>query len=438
MLICRLLCDVVHEEEGNKMRRLVILAVAFCFATVAYAQQQGVAPYDVLVRSAKIYVGYKDFDKAQMFLDSAVHNYPDQPEAHYWLGTLLHDRADFIGMMGQFRKFDEIYAKAKAANDNKFVKACEKEDTPKQIGIYKRSAFAKSSQEGVKQLKLADSLAKETRSISDEAAKAEQLKQVQALYDKARSLFELCLAIDDTVSGVYTNLGLVEAQKGNTQAALDLFRKAHQLSPKDKELLFSLASTHYKLTDFDSAAYYYGAFAEEDSLNREAALINQAMCYQSLKDETRLEKTLDRILQVNPQNADILYQRGVLNIRKASGKAIADSAAALDSLAALHPTDKALEKAKADLLTYRLGYYQKALPDFKTAAELTKTDPDYWYWYGNAAMFSEKMDDARTAYSRCVEIKPDSQDCWCSLEIVFAKLKMLKEMQEASIKCGKK
>jgi tetratricopeptide (TPR) repeat protein len=419
------------------MSRFVTFAVAFCFAAAAYAQQ-GAAPYDVLVRSAKIYVGYKDFDKAQMFLDSAVNNYPEQPEAHYWLGSLLHDRADFTGMMEQFRKFDEIYSKAKATNDKKLVKACEKDDTPKQIGKYKLSAFAKSSQEGVKQLKLADSLAKEIRNLPDDSATAEQGKQVQALYDKARSLFELCLAIDDTISGVYTNLGLVEGQRGNLQAALDLYRKAHQLSPKDKELLFSLASTHFKLASFDSAAHYYGAFADEDSLNREAALINQAMCYQALKDEPRLEGTLDRILQVNPQNADILYQRGVLNIRKASSRTIADSAATLDSLAALHSADKALEKAKADLLSYRLGFYKKALPDFKAAAELTKTDPDYWYWYGNAAMFSDKMDEARGAYSKCIEIKPDSQDCWCSLEVVYAKLKMLKEMQEAAVKCGKK
>ena len=86
----------------------------------------------------------------------------------------------------------------------------------------------------------------------------------------------------------------------------------------------------------------------------------------------------------------------------------------LDSIGALRPNDKAIEKAKADLLTYRLGFYQKAFPDFKAAAELTKTDSDYWYWYGNTAMLSEKMDDARTAYSECVEVKPDNQDCWCS------------------------
>jgi tetratricopeptide (TPR) repeat protein len=309
---------------------------------------------------------------------------------------------------------------------------------PKQIKDYSRSAFAKNFSDGVVQLKLADSLARESRNLTDDTAKTQQQKLVNQLFDKANSLFAECLTIDDTVSGVYTNIGLVESAKGNSQGALDMYLKAHQLAPNDKELLFSLASTFSSLQQHDSAAHYFGIFADRDSLNREAALINQAMSYQAMNDERRLEATLDNIIKVNPQSAEILYQRGVLYIRQASAKALTDSTAILDSIAQQRPNDKAIEKAKADLLSYRRGLYEKAFPDFKTAAELTKTDSDYWYWFGTAAMLTDKMDDARTAYAKCVEVKPDNEDCWCQLALVYAKLKLQKEFDEASAKCPKK
>jgi tetratricopeptide (TPR) repeat protein len=403
---------------------------------MTYAQQ-GVLPYDVLMRSGKIRTQAKDLDKALEFFNTAVKNYPDQPEAHYWLGTLYHDRSNFKEMISQFRQFDEIYTKAKSSGDKKLIKNCEKDDMPKLIKDYSRSAFMKDFTDGVAQLKQADSLAKESRNLADDTAKAGQEKLVNQLFDKASSLFAECLTIDDTVSGVYTNIGLVESKKGNNQGALDMYRKAHQLTPNDNQLLFSLASTFSSLQQNDSAAFYFGAFAEKDSLNREAALVNQAMCYQAMNDEKRLEGSLDNIIKVNPQNAEILYQRGVLYIRQASAKVLTDSTTILDSIARQRPNDQAIEKAKADLLSYRRGLYAKAFPDFKAAAELTKTDSEYWYWFGTTAMLTDKMDDARTAYVKCVEVKPDNQDCWCQLALVYAKLKMQKEFDEASVKCPK-
>jgi tetratricopeptide (TPR) repeat protein len=398
-----------------------------------------VAPYDVLLRSGKVYLTQaKDPDKAMELFITAIKNYPDQPEAHCQLGTIYYDRSNFKEMILQFHQFDEIYAKAKLSGDKKLIKNCEKEDMPKQIQVYSRSAFAKDFSDGVVQLKFADSLARESRNLTDDTARIKQQKLVDQLFDKANSLFAECVTIDDTVAGVYTNIGLVESRKGNNEGALDMYRKAHQLAPNDNQLLFSLASTFSSLQQHDSAAFYFGSFADRDSLNREAALINEAMCYQAMNDEKRFEVSLDNIIKVNPQNAEILYQRGVLYVRQASAKALTDSTAILDSIAQKRPDDKATEKAKADLLSYRRGLYEKAFPDFKAAAELTPEDSDYWYWYGTTAMLTDKMDDALTAYVKCVKVKPDNQDCWCQLVLVYAKLNLKKDFDEASVKCPKK
>jgi tetratricopeptide (TPR) repeat protein len=432
-----MLCDDIHYKEGSEMKKLVIFACLICLATVAYAQQ-GAQPYDVLMRSGKIYMQSKDYDKAMDFFTTAVKNYPNEPEAHYCLGLLYHDKADFKEMIKELNKYNEIYDKARLEGNKKLIKNCEKDDMPKQANTLRLSAFTKSFSEGVVQLKLADSLARESSNLTDDSLRIQQQKLVDQLYNKATSLFSECLTIADTVAGVYTNIGLVESKKGNRQGALDMYRKAHQLAPGDNQLLFSIASTFASLEQNDSAAFYFGAFADKDSLNREAALINQAMCYQAMDDEKSFETSLNNIIKVNPQNAEIRYQRGVLYIRQASAKALTDSTAVLDSLAQLRPNDKAIDKAKADLLAYRRGLYEKAHPDFKTAAELTKTDSDYWYWFGTTAMLTDKMDDALTAYGKCVEVKPDNTDCWCQLSMVYAKLKMQKEFDEASAKCPKK
>jgi tetratricopeptide (TPR) repeat protein len=416
------------------MKRLAIFAYLICFATVIYAQQ-GVKPYDVLMRSGKIYRDLKDLNKAFESFSLAAENYPDQPEAHFWLGALYHDRSNFREMIQEFHKFNEIYARAKSEGNKKLIKNCEKDEMPKQITNLSQSGFAKQFAAGIEQWNLADSLSKESINLTEDSAKNQQQKLVGQLFDKADSLFAECLAISDTISDVYTYIGMVKGKKGNPQGALDMYRKAYQLAPTKHQILFTMASLFSNLQQHDSAAYYFGVFADSDSLNREAALINQAMCYQAMNDEKHFEENLDKIIKVNPQNAEILYQRGILYIGQASARALTDSAAILDSIAQKRPDDKALEKAKADLLSYRLGLYAKAFPDFKAAAEITKTDSDYWYWYGTSAMLADKLDDARMAYAKCVEVKSDNTDCWCQLALVYAKLKMQKEFEEASTKC---
>lgn len=403
---------------------------------MAYAEQGGVAAYDVLMRSAKIYQKL-DPERAKMLLDSAVNNYPEAPEGHFQIALIYYDKSDYKPMMEHIQKFQDIYSRAKASGDKKLIKACENNKMPEQTRNLRLSAFTKTYQDGVSQLKLADSLAKESRNQPDSTTRVEQEKLVGQLFDKASGLFDECLLLDDTISGVYANMALLENRKGNAQGALERYRQAYKLAPEDAQLHFSLATTYFGLQQYDSAAAYYGAFADRDSLNREGALINQAMCYQAMNAPERMKATLDKILAVTQQNGDVFFQRGMYYIRQANSQAMTDSARVLDSLSSARPNDNAIDKARADLLAYRISQYKLALPDFKAAAELAKTDTDYWYWYGTSAMLSDATSDARTAYEKCIGVNSENKDCWCQLAIVYAKLKMQKEFDEATAKCPK-
>lgn len=419
------------------MKKLVIFAVVVTLSIPLYAQQEErVKPYDVLVRSANIYLGLKpvEYDKAWNLLKQAVDNYPDALEAHYLMGIICSDRAQYREMMVHFRKFEELCSKEAMAADKKFQKRCEKDKMPEQIRNIRLSSLKKSFGEGVDNLKMADSIGR-AEGAADDTTKAKRQKTIDALLAKARGVFEDCVILDDTVSIVWTNLGTVLNQQGNRDTAIVMYMKSYQLNPNDKDLLFALASTLYKQQEYGRAAKFYGEFAMKDTVNAEAALINQAMCYQAMKDDDSLIASLDRILKINPENPDIRYQRGVYYVRKASAKSLQDSSACLDSLSEVRPNDKSLEKAKADLTAYRLNFYNDALPDFKKAAEVAKSDADYWYWYGNAAYLSNKIEEARTAYEECVKIKDEHKECWCQLENIFAKLNIQAEFDKAKKKC---
>jgi tetratricopeptide (TPR) repeat protein len=415
----------------------MILALIATLALPLYGQQQArVLPYDVLLRSAIINLGLKpaEYDKAWNLLKQAVDNYPDALEAHYLMGTICSDRAQYKEMVEHFKTVEQICNKESMDADKKLKKRCEKDQMPEQMRNIRMSALKKSFSEGVANLKNADSIGRALPTVTDDSLKAKQLVQVNVLLAKAKSVFEECLIIDDTVAIVWTNLGTVESKMNNSKAAVEYYLKSYQLNPKDKDLYFPLASALFQEKDYEKAAKFYGEYADEDSSGAEPALINQAMCFQAMKDDELLLGSLTKIMNINPKNADVAYQRGIYFIRKAAS--LQDSTLRLDSLSEIRPNDKALEKAKAELIADRVGFYEKALPDFKLAAEETQTDPEYWYWYGNAALLSNKVDEARTAYDKCVANKDDQKDCWCQLRTIYAKLNLLKEFEAAEKKCA--
>ncbi|MCC6963620.1 MAG: tetratricopeptide repeat protein [candidate division Zixibacteria bacterium] len=414
----------------------ISLIVVLLGGTSLWAQAKDVLPYDALVRSAKIYLGQKnkDFDKAEEMLRTAVANYPDPVEAHFYLGLIHAERARYADMMAEFKKFEEICARAAETGDKKLQKRCEKDKMQKQIQDTRMAELKRNFDQGVSQLRLADSLKDGLNTLTDPAAAAKDSSLLAQLLAKAKGIFSDCVIIDDTVAGIWTNLALVEERLGNPQEAVKHYERSYQLNPKDARMVYDLANVCFELKDYEKAARFYGEFGDLDEANAEAAYTNQAMCYQSLGDYDRLQAALDKILVRNPNNTDIRYQRGVLNVRNATSAAIRDSAAVLDSLLALRPNDKALKAAQDELMKHRQSFNEKAYEDFKFAAETTKNDPTYWYWYGNISFFLQKQNEALEAYKKCVEFDDANKDCWGQLAIIYARLGMRAEAEQAEAK----
>lgn len=424
------------------MKKIVVLiALLFLSASLfGQAQQREVLPYDALIRSAKIYLGQKDkdYDHVIELLNTAIDNYPDALEAHFYMGLIAAERAEYAKMMEHFRKFDEICSKEKRAADKKLDKRCDKDNMPKQIKDTKDAEFKRSFDHGVTQLRLADSVTKAMEVTTEDTTKAKQQEIKGKLLTKAQGLFNDCIIIDDTISGVWTNMALIEKKQNNIEKALEYYRRSYDLNPMDAMMVYDLASVYFEQKDYANSARFYGEFGDLDKNNAEVAYTNQALAYQMLKDNVKLGETLDKILTINPNNADIHYQRGVYYIMSASSQAFRDSAVRIDSMLTSKPNDAELKKAKDDMIKARNDFNAKAYADFKAATELNGNEPLYWYWYGVSAQFLDKPDESLTAYKQCVTVDANNKDCWCELSKAYIRKGMKAEAEQAEANCNKK
>lgn len=394
-------------------------------------------PYDVLLRSAKIELGLKskDFDRVIELLTEAVDNYENPLEAHFYLGLVYAERAQHLEMMNHFRAFEEICARAETLNDKKLKQRCQKDKMPQQIADTRVHELKTSYESGVQQLRSVDSIRAEMAEIVDDSVKAVQQDLIRRLLDRAKGLFDDCLIIDDTVSGVWTNLASIERQRGNNEEALQKYRRAYELNPKNAMMIFDLASVEFDLKDYESAAKHYGEFARLDEQNAEVAYINQAMAYQAMNDLDGLQAALDRVLEISPDNYEMRYQRGMTFVRRAAGQVFRDSIRLLDSLLERNPRDAQLQQTRERLFAFRDEMNLKSLEDFKVAAEGTGNDVVYWYWYGNSAFFLDRPEEATRAYERCTEVDKSYRDCWCQLQILYARAGKRELAEQASEKC---
>lgn len=424
------------------MKRFLSLILVVAFATGAFAQSQvkDVLPYDALMRSARVYLSNannRDYEKASEMLEIAIANYPDPVEAYFWKGLIHAEKAEYAEMMSAFRMFEAICDSAKAQKNDKLLKRCEKDGMPKKINDQKQSELSKNLASGLRNLKLADSLREATVDSLPESVKTKNEEAIKALLTKSKGLFNDGAIISDTTAGIWTNLAVIEERLGNHEEALRLYEKSYALNPKDAAMVYDLANVAFTLKDFPRAARYYGEFGELDKANAEVAFMNQAMSYQMAKDDAGLEKALHRILEVNPLNAEIRYQRGMIYIRNASAREILDSISRLDELLEKSPGNAAAKKSKDELLAQRQKFNELAYDDFKVAAENQSTDDFYWYWYGTSAFFLQRDADALKAYEKCVEVKPDNSDCWCQLAILYLRKGQKAQAEAAQAKCNK-
>ncbi len=213
---------------------------------------------------------------------------------------------------------------------------------------------------------------------------------------------------------LYYNWALVPFLQGKMDTALARFIFSLDYLKDENDYhkaLFKIATINYLNEEFDTAAFYYGLAADDDSLRRDA-LQNQLICYKKGAYWQGVIETGEKILPAaaEDEEADILFEIGYGYLRLGN---------AWDAITYLK---KAIRLKAEPSFHYWLGesYFSKgdfirALYQYQKITDLFPKDkmwtPTAQYKTGIVLEFMDELEEAKRVYERLVK-KRGLNDTW--------------------------
>ena len=198
----------------------------------------------------------------------------------------------------------------------------------------------------------------------------------------------------------------------NPGGALQAYRKASELTPKDPEPHLSAGLLHERQKEFSDAEAEYKQVLALDPHSTEAAigLTNIYMKSGRLGDA---EPLLRRLAAARPNDAGIHLQLGrVLAAQSKKDDAIAEIQTALN----LAPGDSDAQRDLADLLV-QSNKFPDAEKIYRDLLSTHPNDADLHELLGEALLKERKFPDAQQEFMTAVKIKPDLGVAYGSLAI---------------------
>ncbi|MEQ9368571.1 MAG: tetratricopeptide repeat protein [Coleofasciculus chthonoplastes F3-SA18-01] len=201
--------------------------------------------------------------------------------------------------------------------------------------------------------------------------------------------------------------GHEQLDRGQNQAALQIFQQAEQREPENPQVLFGLGLAYYRLEQYQESVDYL-----TKTLNIEPchilALAYRGRAYRGLKLEEPATADFEQVLQLEPQTYQALRGRGMaLDELKRYEEAIVSYDKAIE----INPDDYTAWYNRGFVL-FNLGKYEEAIACFDKAIEINS---DYYYAWGirGYALYKlGKYEDAIASYDKAIEINPDYYYAW--------------------------
>jgi tetratricopeptide (TPR) repeat protein len=283
--------------------------------------------------------------------------------------------------------------------------------------------------------------------------KALALHQNGRLADAA-ALYRRILRRDPRNADALHLLGVIEIQGKNPLAAIELFDRAIELSPKNPAFFNNRGTALKDLKRLDEAlASFSHALAIRPDYAE--ALNNRGVVLRDLKRVDEALKNFNRALAIKPDYAEGLYNRGnALADLKRLDEAVASYARALaikpDYAEALYNRGIALKDLKrldealasfirvlaikpdyADALNNRgivlkdLERVDEALASYDRALAIKPDYPEALYNRGNALTELKRLDEALASFDRAIALRPDYADVLNNRGTVLKDLKRI-------------
>jgi tetratricopeptide (TPR) repeat protein len=229
----------------------------------------------------------------------------------------------------------------------------------------------------------------------------------ETLKDKKTTLEDMISKIEDAGQKEELQLQLDEvntALLGLHSERLRRTLKAAGLPPEEALIADGLSQLQpQQVAQLNKEITEVKGLPQSDSV-QELSTLAAAFYYAGQYEAAR--ETLNRMLELRPDDPDTLTNRGViLSELKRYDEALIDYNRSLE-LRPDHPATLTNRGSTYD----ELGRYDEALADYNRSLELKPDDPDTLYNRGNTYAKLERYDEALADYNRSLELRPDHPD----------------------------
>ncbi len=220
--------------------------------------------------------------------------------------------------------------------------------------------------------------------------------------DEAEHLYRKILAQNPKNAEALHLLGVIEAQRKNFAAGVEIFDRAIKIQPNNAAFLSSrgnalrgLGQLNEALAAYDSALAIKPDYAE--------ALNNRGVVLQGLRRPDEAIASLNQALAIKPDYAEAFSNRG--NLLQELGR-LDEALASYDRALAINPNYAEVHYNRGSTLQ-GLKRLDEALSSYYRALTIRPQFAEAHLHRGNALEELKRLDEALAAYDRALAIKPN-------------------------------
>lgn len=226
----------------------------------------------------------------------------------------------------------------------------------------------------------------------------------QGLVDQAEALYRDVLALHDDVHALH-GLGVLKAQSGHYEEAVELFSKAVRINPHDPSAHLNLGNALRALHRIEAAL---SSYAQALTLKPDYALAlnNRGVCLLELHRAEESLPSFERALAIDSNYAEALNNRGnaLFELRR-----YADALKSYDKAISLNAEYAEAFNNRGNLLM-ELEEPEKALASYSRAIAIWPDYADAFNNLGEALVWQRNYEQAASAFQKALQYEPDHED----------------------------
>lgn len=378
-------------------------------------------------------------------LKEASESYPHRPELYYYLGTFYAEINAIDTVVDYFDSTttycdDESIDKSQRSNcysGDKYIEKMKKLREAIWEGAYNDGVNYMNQYDTVQAM-----IDRTSADNQDSIKILDSLKQ--EAYNLAKENYDNALLAKPTDARTYDALAILYERDKDYQNAIGLYTKAIGLIGEDSSLTSKLAYAYIYVPDWENAIKWFEKYLTyaPDDVN---ALINLSVAYNALNNYEKWHEYLSKALELQPDNTQLLFNAGqywFLKMQEANDSLTAitdstdeakerrkvfDAQVASDGDSAIASFEKVVQvnPNDADALK-RLGILyliaakpEKAAGIFEKYLQIDSTDVSALDYLSRAYVNMGSPKEAITPLEKIVDLDPGNLDAWQRLAEIY-------------------